>query len=303
MSNPLPSRLAQAVSVALGTIGFASMVGIFSAFGDELGANIAAGAALAFSAALVFAGENAKSRLLNWAIDRSRESGWKSPAALLGAGGFAFFLIISVCLSHDGLTAGERAFLGSSRDALSENVATAESDLTARNRELARQEARDAASLARVQAEINAQPRDWRGDRERDRLRDRLDALEASAAARIAPIEQRVAAAEAKLAEARAARDNGPKGFASLTISIPFIGSVAFVAWMVAIGIEFLTGFLPFVAKPSRRREVYLSDILEMDGAGLELIEEVETVRAIGSRAQSIATKATHIQRARLRSA
>lgn len=297
MSNPLPSRLAQAVSIALGSIGFGDMLGLFSAFGGDTIARGVSSAALLLVALLIFAGENAKANLINWTRARHAEGGWKASATKLGAAGFAFFMLISVCLTHQGIMAGERAFIGPTVNRLDAGVASARADLDARHSELRSAQARDAARIAAIQADIDTQPRDWRGDRQREALRARLDAAHDAAPARLAPYEQRASAAEAALAAATVARSRAPQGFGAVTIDLPFVGAVAIVALMVSIGIEFLSGFLPFVAAPGRRREIYLTDILSMDGEGLSLIDDVETVRAIGSRAQSIATKAGWVVR------
>jgi hypothetical protein len=307
MTRPLPVLAALAVSIVLGTLGFSAMIGVLdaiaSADGLALGVPVAA---IAIIAALVFAGESVKASLLNWVRERHDDGGrWNAPA-LMGAGGFAFFTILSVCLSHEGLRAGERAFIAPVTALLDAEIARADAVLRSREADLSGIERREAARVGRVQAEIEAQPRDWRGDRERERLRATSTEIELVGVERIAVSAALVTAARENIATARAARAAAPQGFSALTVAPPFLGVVAFVPWLVAIGIEFLTGFVGWIAaaRPPRVREVYLTDILEMDAAGLDLITDEATVRAIGSRASSIATKAArHWKGAKLRGA
>lgn len=300
MTRPLSVQIAVAVSVCLGAIGFASMIGVFDAIARADGPALAMPiGALVLIAGLVFAGESVKASLLNWVRERFDDGArWNAPA-IAGAGGFLFFTVLSVCLSHEGLRAGERAFLAPVTASLDAEIARADAALRSREADLAGIERREAARVSRVQSEIDAQPRDWRGDRERERLRATLSEMETVGAERIAASAALVTAARESVATARATRAAAPQGFSALTIALPIVGVIAFVPWLVAIGIEFLTGFVGWIAaaRPPRVREVYLTDVLEMDAAGLDLIDDLDTVRAIGSRAQSIATKAGHIGR------
>ncbi|HRO04963.1 MAG TPA: hypothetical protein PLS69_15290, partial [Terricaulis sp.] len=236
MTRPLSVQIAVAVSVCLGALGFASMIGVFDAIARADGAALAIPiVALALIAGLVFAGESVKASLLNWVRERFDDGArWNAPA-LMGAAGFAFFTVLSVCLSREGLRAGERAFLAPVTASLDAEIARADAVLRSREADLAGVERRE---------EIEAQPRDWRGDRERDRLRAALADMETTGAQRIAASAALVTVARENVATARAARAAAPQGFSALTVALPFLGVVAFVPWLVAIGIEFLTGFV-----------------------------------------------------------
>jgi hypothetical protein len=298
MTTPLAVRIGVAGSIAIGAVGLCDQVGILPAI-KAAGGDAAKIAPLAFAAGvaalLVAGGELAKSRLLEWA--RVAEG----LRQFLARGGFGLFVAISIFLGHSGLLTGERLFLAPIIEPLDADVSSARSALRVAEKAEADERARIAAQVAELDSKSRAAPRLI----ERAQASADLNALHAREADLLRPYSAATAGAQSDLEEAQRKRADAPKGFASLEIVLPFgLGSLALIAWLIPIAIEYLTGVVGWIAAPRETKRAILHvDVLELDGAGLELIEDRELLKQLRSKHNSLGQKITHILEPRGRKA
>lgn len=288
MKTPFLVHLALGGAVTLSTVGLCDQLGVLAAISSvsDWIAFLPLLLCVLVCGLIVGAGEIAKSKLLSWG---GVATGLRRFVAF---GGWGLFVAIAIFLSHQGLIAAERTILSPTVQPLEQALTRSTSDLDAalRAEASARQRiATQASDLSR-----NEQTAPTRS--ERMKAHNDLQALRDGEAVSMAPLEQATAAARAKLASDHAKRDAAPKGFMSLAISIPFLGSVALVSWLIPFAIEYLTGLVAWIAAPSPgSRNITHEDVLLLRPEGLELIDNLEALDQIGAKHSSLATKAGHI--------
>jgi hypothetical protein len=296
MSAPLPVKIALAGSVILGTAGLCELLGVFAAMG-------AAGLSWGLiplliagfvSALIVCGGEMVKSRLLQWSQEAD---GWR---IMLARGGWAFFIALSIFLSHSGLVATERAILSPVLAPIEQTLEQARSSLDEAQRAEAAERSRIDARILELRETADL----GMTRRERDQAREALAYMRSEESEVMRRAERVTAEARRDLAEAQSALDRAPKGFLSLSISIPFVGEIAIVAWLIPLAIEYITGLVGWISSPRRAGRVILhEDILSLDPAGLELIDDIDLLRRLTSKHQSLGAKGSYVIRARERKA
>lgn len=287
----LEHKLTLGASIALGAAGLCDLVGLFAALGASPSPGMTAALLLmaAICAVLVFGGETVKAKLLEIAEHND------ALGALVARCGWVFFIGLSVCLSHVGLVAAERAIIAPVVAPLQARVTEARADADAIGRELGALRAQVAARVAAVDAEIARTPENY--VRERELLRSRRDAIAAPERERELGATQADAARELALAESALGR--APRGFLSFSVTL-FGVQIALAAWLIPIAVEYITALYGRLSMPRRREARAFShvDVLTLEPAGLELIGDASLLRELGSKHASLASKCSWAARA-----
>jgi hypothetical protein len=281
-------QLAVLSNAALSAAGLCYLSGIFAAMGSAspvvlsllIFMMIVAGGA-------VFGFETVKARLLEFSSEALGMWRW------IGRAGWAFFVALSISLSHVGLVAAEHAILSPVTAPLEQAVANARADLEAARSALEARRSDAERRSAQVSAEIASTPESYA--MERERLRQRRDAIESSLASDIETLEESFAISSRELSRATSELEAAPEGFLSLSVDL-FGVQIAVAAWLIPIALEYITGLYGRLSMPtgSARRSVEHGDVLALDPAGIELLTDADYVRRLGSKHASLAAKCSH---------